>query len=308
MIRVFLVAVTLLLQTSSLFADTLDCSTRTNITAGSTAAAADVKTCMDNIVTFSSNISDNNIKTGAAIDAAKISGTALTLTGTQTVTGTKTFSGNVTVGDAVTDNLTVASAIQGTSALILDGSTDDTNETTISVTDPTADRTITIPDASVNLTSIGDNGDILQVVNTQTGAVATGTTVMPHDDTIPQSSEGDEYMTLAITPGATTNNLKIDVVFHGAISINGHLSVGLFQDSTAGALAAFSHGDTVAGTVRPIVFTHWMNAGTTSATTFKVRAGPDSAGTTTFNGTAGGRIFGGVAASSITITEIRDST
>jgi hypothetical protein len=41
---------------------------------------------------------------------------------------------------------------------------------------------------------------LLQVVNTTTGAVATGTTVMPFDDTIPQSGEGDQYMSLAITP------------------------------------------------------------------------------------------------------------
>ena len=39
--------------------------------------------------------------------------------------------------------------------------------------------------------------------------------------------------------------------------------------------------------------------------TFKVRAGANAAGTTTFNGTGGARRMGGVAASSITITEIK---
>jgi hypothetical protein len=47
-----------------------------------------------------------------------------------------------------------------------------------------------------------------------------------------------------------------------------------------------------------------MTAGTIIATTFKVRVGCSGAGTTTFNGVAGGRIFGGVMASSITITEV----
>jgi hypothetical protein len=32
------------------------------------------------------------------------------------------------------------------------------------------------------------SGDVVQVVNTQTGAVATGTTTIPWDDTIPQRS------------------------------------------------------------------------------------------------------------------------
>jgi hypothetical protein len=47
-----------------------------------------------------------------------------------------------------------------------------------------------------------------------------------------------------------------------------------------------------------------MTSGTTSATTFKVRAGANAAGTTTFNGTAGARLFGGVMASSMVIREV----
>jgi hypothetical protein len=48
-----------------------------------------------------------------------------------------------------------------------------------------------------------------------------------------------------------------------------------------------------------------MAAGTTSATTFRVRAGMGGAGTLTVNGQGGVRRFGGVAASSITIREIK---
>lgn len=47
-------------------------------------------------------------------------------------------------------------------------------------------------------------GEVVQVVNTQTGAYALCTTVIPCDDTIPQITEGVEVMTLAITP---PNNL-----------------------------------------------------------------------------------------------------
>lgn len=148
-------------------------------------------------------------------------------------------------------------------------------------------------------------GDVVQVVSTQTGAVATGTTVLPHDDTIPQNTEGDEYMTLAITPKSATNKLLIEVIFQGTMTANGPVSVALFQDSTANALAAAASHPGSASIAQTIPLVHYMTAGTTSATTFKVRAGASGAATTTFNGTSGARKFGGVAASSITITEIK---
>ena len=48
-----------------------------------------------------------------------------------------------------------------------------------------------------------------------------------------------------------------------------------------------------------------MTAGTTSSTTFKVRAGLTSAGTTTLNGNGGNRKLGGVLNSGIWIREIQ---
>jgi hypothetical protein len=152
----------------------------------------------------------------------------------------------------------------------------------------------------------GSPSVVVQVVKTVTGAATTGTTAIPIDDTIPQNTEGDEYMTLAITPGNASNRLKIDVVLFGAINGSDWMIAALFQDSTANALATGSMYLPTSGGGGSIQFTYWMAAGTTSATTFKVRAGRDnvSPGTTlTFNGTGGARLFGGVYASSITITE-----
>lgn len=148
-------------------------------------------------------------------------------------------------------------------------------------------------------------GSVVQVVNTLVVTSTTGTTVVPYDDTIPQSSEGDEYMTLAITPNATANKLMIEVVFNGANSAAGDgFTVALLQDSTADALNAQSEY-IEANELHQFSFIHYMAAGTTSATTFKVRAGGGSAGTTTFNGASGARKLGGILASSITITEIK---
>lgn len=144
---------------------------------------------------------------------------------------------------------------------------------------------------------------VVQVVSTETGAVATGTTLIPFDDTIPQSGEGDQFMTLAITPTNASGRLRIDVQVFATATNTPWISVALFQDSTANALAATSRFNATSTAGGDVSLTHFMTAGTTSATTFKVRIGASSSSTVTFNGQSGGRLFGGVMASSITITE-----
>lgn len=149
-------------------------------------------------------------------------------------------------------------------------------------------------------------GAVVQVVSTGFGALATGTTQIPLDDTIPQSNEGDQYMTQAITPKSATNNLIITVVFYGSFAVTANdLIVALFQDSATDALTATS--TTPAGTNyrTPMTLSYPMTAGTTSATTFKVRAGAAGVGTTTFNGAASARFFGAITKSSITIMEYK---
>ena len=145
----------------------------------------------------------------------------------------------------------------------------------------------------------------MQVVNTETGAVATGSTTIPADDTIPQITEGTEFMTLAITPTSATSKLKIDVVAQLACATSSRaITCALFQDATSNALACMSKDINIASGFYILSFSHYMTAGTTSSTTFRVRAGVQTSGTVTFNGAAGGRFFGGVLASSITISEI----
>lgn len=156
------------------------------------------------------------------------------------------------------------------------------------------------PSASNALT-----GSTVQVVNTQTGAVATGTTTIPFDDTIPQNTEGDEYMTRSITPNSATNKLKITVVMNWGASAGTRGTMALFQDSTANALASVTNVNASASFPMQFKLVHYMTSGTTSATTFKVRAGVDGGATFTFNGVGGGRIDGGVQASSITIEEVK---
>ena len=149
-------------------------------------------------------------------------------------------------------------------------------------------------------------GSVVQVVHVQDGEVASGTTTCAYDDTIMQNTEGTEFMTLAITPTNSNHKLKIDVLANiNHNSTNKIVIVGLFQDSTANALAAMNATEDLGNSPLPVGFTHFMTAGTTSSTTFKVRAGTDAAATVTFNGRDGSnRRLGGRYASTITITEI----
>ena len=59
--------------------------------------------------------------------------------GNKAPSASPTFTGNVDLTGAV---------LTGASPLVLEGATANAHETTIAVTDPTADRTVTIPDAS----------------------------------------------------------------------------------------------------------------------------------------------------------------
>jgi hypothetical protein len=147
-------------------------------------------------------------------------------------------------------------------------------------------------------------GDVVQPVSTQDGAVATGSTTMPQDDTIPQNTEGNQYMTRAITPTSAANLLRIE---HEGVYTNASdntFSIALFQDAVANALAAITMRLAQAGQPQPAPLKYTLLAGTTSSTTFKIRAGANGAGTTTFNGTAGARLMGGVMASYLSVDEI----
>lgn len=116
--------------------------------------------------------------------------------------------------------------------------------------------------------------NFVQCVSNSKATVCDCTTVMPVDNTIPQNTEGDEVLTQAITPKSATNLLVI--IFQTSFMQNATVSTGgmaLFQDDTAGALAA-------APIIRynnPILI-YKMAAGTTSETTFKIRVGPTASG------------------------------
>ena len=70
-----------------------------------------------------------------------IDNTVVTLDGTQTLT-------NKTLTNPTITGLSISGVVVSDSSIVFEGATADAHETTLTVTDPTADRTVTIPDAT----------------------------------------------------------------------------------------------------------------------------------------------------------------
>jgi len=148
-------------------------------------------------------------------------------------------------------------------------------------------------------------GKVLQVVEVNSGTLATTTASIP-DTTIPQSSEGAEFMTLSITPKVSTSTLFIDVTVQGSTSGSvGYISA-LFKDSIANALAGSINAFSAGGAQNVQSFSHKIAASTISLQTFKVRCGIRvGSGTFRINGTeSGAQALGSISQSSIKITEV----
>ncbi len=145
-------------------------------------------------------------------------------------------------------------------------------------------------------------GRVVNIISFATGAMVTGTGVIPLDDTIPQNTEGVQYMRLVYVPSKATNKLKVEAIVVCAHNAGGTIVAGIFKDSSADAIAVGA--STVgANTMITIPVSCEFYPGSTAPIIFTVRAG-GPAGTLTFNGYAGAQYYGGVMTSHITVTEI----
>ena len=168
----------------------------------------------------------------------------------------------------------------------------------------------TIVDADINssgniATSKLATGAVIQVVHTSSGEMTTTSVTVPYDDTIMQITEGFEVMNLNITPTSASNKLLIRAQAHISPSTNSLPTMGLFVGTTANALAStFLHTCGAGNYPQVMTLEHFMTSGSTSTLTYRIRAGQNNAGTTTFNGRQGARFHGGSLASTLTIMEI----
>ena len=135
--------------------------------------------------------------------------------------------------------------------------------------------------------------------------MATGTTIFPEDDTIPQITEGHEFLTQAITPKQSTSTISIEIHIFYSQSTGTRSGIGLFKDSGSDALAFTSNFINSATSMGSMQLFYAETSGNTTARTYRVRCGLiQNSGTFTLNGQSGARKFGGVALSTIRIMEI----
>ena len=93
-------------------------------------------------LTGATNINGGNLTVSSPVTS--FSGASLTVDNTTTTIN----SGTINLGTDATDDINLKGEIQGANPIILEGTTDDTFETTIAVVNPTADNTISLPNAS----------------------------------------------------------------------------------------------------------------------------------------------------------------
>lgn len=157
-------------------------------------------------------------------------------------------------------------------------------------------------DASSNISKVWGRGEIVQRVTATDSAYTTHTTSIPLDNTIPQNTEGDEILTVSITPRGAGNILFVTVNIMFSIGVTlGTAVFALFRDSAADAVraTAVTVGDNSG--IETLYLVHEEAATATSSTTFKLRAGR-TANTLRING-GSAALFNGTSKTVITIEE-----
>lgn len=168
---------------------------------------------------------------------------------------------------------------------------------------------LTLADQAALQTAVGfsgaASGSVIASVRASLATFSSVTAIIPVDDTIPQNTEGTELLTVSITPTNAASKLRIRG--HLPFAMNGtSTAVGaLFRDSGADAIGATFKTNSFINLASLMTFDKEVAAGSTSATTFKLRAGVLSGAFTLYVNGASSRLGGGVVETSLTIEEIK---
>ena len=231
----------------------------------------------------------------AAVGAATsvtfdIDSTVVTLTGTQTLT-------NKTLTSPTITGLSISGVNVTDSSITFEGATADAFETTLTVTDPTADRTVTIPDATgtvvladltqtlTNKTISGSSNTLSNIANSSltNSSVTIGSTSVSLGGTA-TTIAGLTSVTSTTFVGALTGNASTATTLATARNING-VSFNGSTDITVTAAAGTLTGST-------------LNSGVTASSLTSV--GTITSGT--WNGTTIGVAYGGTGTANGSIT------
>jgi hypothetical protein len=116
------------------------------------------------------------------------------------------FTGNISIGT------------NGT--IVYEGSTDDDNETTLTVTDPTADRTITFPDISGTVVTTGDTGSVTSTMILD-GTIANADISATAEIAVSKLANGTARQVLQTDSAGTGVEFSSDIDIPGTLDVTG---------------------------------------------------------------------------------------
>ena len=178
--------------------------------------------------------------------------------------------------DIVTNDLVKRDgSLTFTGSIVFEGSSDDANETTISVTNPTADRTITFPDVTGTVVTTGDTGSVTstmiadgtivnddinasanisgsKLLNDSVGLTKLGSGALPTDITIASANivngtivnediatgtlDGRYFTETELNPSASANQNVLDARYYTETELNnGQLDSRYYTEAEADA-------------------------------------------------------------------------
>ncbi len=165
-----------------------------------------------NALTIGTGLSGTSYDGSSAVTVA-IDSTVATTSGTQTLTN-KTLTSPVVTGLTLND-----------SSIVFEGSSADAHETTLTVTNPTADRTITLPNVSGTVITTGDSGTVTNAMLQNSSITINGTATSLGGSInitagVSSVSGTSSQIAVSSTTGDITLSLPNAVVFPGSVTLN----------------------------------------------------------------------------------------
>ena len=196
------------------------------------------------------------------------------------------------------------------SQVAISGNASGTGTLTIAAPNTNSNYTLTLPTNTGTLISTKTAGTVLQVVSTSDNTYRSTSATIPRDTSIPQITEGAQFLSLTITPQSATSYLlfHFEAYFQELTNSGDSAVFPLFKGSNANAIGGW-YGEISSNLLDNMnaIFGHlWYANDTTSPTTYQVRYGADS-GTLQ---TLGNEIFfasnqyGGIISNKLTVMEI----
>lgn len=167
--------------------------------------------------------------------------------------------------------------------------------------------TVTTPSEGViNIAgSGGASSPILQVVF-GTAAVTSSNTILPYDNTIPQSNEGVQLWARSFTPLSASSTILITCDGFAAVASTADIFVSgaIFAGATCISARLLLFTTSISGEGGAYSYQHTVNAGSTDARTYSYRAGPNAAVTVHHNRGVSSQTYGGLSSGRYVIMEI----